>query len=121
MFLFCKQKTAYGMRISDWSSDVCSSDLAVRAVHRRRRQIFTDVRTRAVRSPALHPVLVRHHGDAEVHRSQPWRRTPDEPEGACAPCRREAGRSTILLHDARLDDVELAAGRFGRRLDAPAV
>src|SRR3546814_842859 len=30
MFLFCffKQKTAYEMRISDWSSDVCSSDLA---------------------------------------------------------------------------------------------
>src|SRR3546814_9002873 len=27
-FLFCfKQKTAYEMRISDWSSDVCSSDL----------------------------------------------------------------------------------------------
>src|SRR3546814_15497146 len=29
--LFFKQKTAYEMRISDWSSDVCSSDLAVRA------------------------------------------------------------------------------------------
>src|SRR3546814_9465232 len=26
---FCKQKTAYEMRISDWSSDVCSSDLQV--------------------------------------------------------------------------------------------
>src|SRR3546814_9688798 len=28
MILFFKQKTAYEMRISDWSSDVCSSDLA---------------------------------------------------------------------------------------------
>src|SRR3546814_6457195 len=28
MFFFVKQKTAYEMRISDWSSDVCSSDLA---------------------------------------------------------------------------------------------
>src|SRR3546814_7753429 len=27
IFFFCKQKTAYEMRISDWSSDVCSSDL----------------------------------------------------------------------------------------------
>src|SRR3546814_14783817 len=27
---FVKQKTAYEMRISDWSSDVCSSDLSVR-------------------------------------------------------------------------------------------
>src|SRR3546814_9033157 len=29
-FFFFKQKTAYEMRISDWSSDVCSSDLLVR-------------------------------------------------------------------------------------------
>src|SRR3546814_17673781 len=27
MFFFFKQKTSYEMRISDWSSDVCSSDL----------------------------------------------------------------------------------------------
>src|SRR3546814_16801391 len=30
-FFFFKQKTAYEMRISDWSSDVCSSDLMVDA------------------------------------------------------------------------------------------
>src|SRR3546814_8105956 len=30
MFFFFKQKTAYEMRISDWSSDVCSSDLPAR-------------------------------------------------------------------------------------------
>src|SRR3546814_20294942 len=29
-FFFFKQKTAYEMRISDWSSDVCSSDLDAR-------------------------------------------------------------------------------------------
>src|SRR3546814_9837601 len=28
LIVFFKQKTAYEMRISDWSSDVCSSDLA---------------------------------------------------------------------------------------------
>src|SRR3546814_9139560 len=32
VFFFFKQKTAYEMRISDWSSDVCSSDLAAPAV-----------------------------------------------------------------------------------------
>src|SRR3546814_12892604 len=32
MFFFFKQKTAYEMRISDWSSDVCSSDLVVAQV-----------------------------------------------------------------------------------------
>src|SRR3546814_9411680 len=30
MFFFFKQKTAYELRISDWSSDVCSSDLQLR-------------------------------------------------------------------------------------------
>src|SRR3546814_3082980 len=35
-FFFFKQKTAYEMRISDWSSDVCSSDLTrARRLHRR--------------------------------------------------------------------------------------
>src|SRR3546814_4475008 len=32
-FFFFKQKTAYEMRISDWSSDVCSSDLPQHAAH----------------------------------------------------------------------------------------
>src|SRR3546814_4500544 len=31
-FFFFKQKTAYEMRISDWSSDVCSSDLPDRVL-----------------------------------------------------------------------------------------
>src|SRR3546814_7771653 len=41
VFFFFKQKTAYEMRISDWSSDVCSSDLAGRALggHRGDRQL----------------------------------------------------------------------------------
>src|SRR3546814_10901332 len=36
LFFFFKQKTAYDMRISDWSSDVCSSDLYVRDQRRPR-------------------------------------------------------------------------------------
>src|SRR3546814_2001762 len=32
LFFFFKQKTAYEMRISDWSSDVCSSDLFKRFI-----------------------------------------------------------------------------------------
>src|SRR3546814_2028477 len=34
LFVFFKQKTAYEMRISDWSSDVCSSDLRARGIER---------------------------------------------------------------------------------------
>src|SRR3546814_10995616 len=37
MFCFVKHKTAYEMRISDWSSDVCSSDLVGNRGYRRRR------------------------------------------------------------------------------------
>src|SRR3546814_5498144 len=36
-FFFFKQKTAYEMRISDWSSDVCSSDLIAAAARTGRR------------------------------------------------------------------------------------
>src|SRR3546814_16638376 len=35
MFVFFKHKTAYEMRISDWSSDVCSSDLVEPVAHLR--------------------------------------------------------------------------------------
>src|SRR3546814_6238710 len=46
-FFFFKQKTAYEMRISDWSSDVCSSDLAglwrVRNISDRGMMLAADV------------------------------------------------------------------------------
>src|SRR3546814_10282417 len=44
VFFFFKQKTAYEMRISDWSSDVCSSDLIFRPL-----------------DPAAHHILMRRH------------------------------------------------------------
>src|SRR3546814_9851130 len=43
-FFFFKQKTAYEMRISDWSSDVCSSDLRAGEHPRRRRAEIADHR-----------------------------------------------------------------------------
>src|SRR3546814_6342278 len=45
-FFFFKQKTAYEMRISDWSSDVCSSDL------RRGHRLPPDARIPRRRQPA---------------------------------------------------------------------
>src|SRR3546814_10204465 len=44
-FFFFKQKTAYEMRISDWSSDVCSSDLP--GEH---RQTHPDIARRSCRT-----------------------------------------------------------------------
>src|SRR3546814_2754646 len=38
LFFVFKQKTAYEMRISDWSSDVCSSDLGKLIVYGRTRE-----------------------------------------------------------------------------------
>src|SRR3546814_19293109 len=46
IFFFFKQKTAYEMRISDWSSDVCSSDL-----HRVGKQAGDGGLARARRTP----------------------------------------------------------------------
>src|SRR3546814_19560721 len=39
LFFFFKQKTAYEMRISDWSSDVCSSDLLLAHVDPARERV----------------------------------------------------------------------------------
>src|SRR3546814_1057946 len=53
VFFVFKQKTAYEMRISDWSSDVCSSDLTgddpLLLVARRGAEIRVDRRARARR------------------------------------------------------------------------
>src|SRR3546814_247352 len=72
-FCFFKQKTAYEMRISDWSSDVCSSDLPEHAgqmllvrksaavgnlrdgLLRVAKQIFRPL------DPAAHHILMRRH------------------------------------------------------------
>src|SRR3546814_11504788 len=56
----CKQKTAYEMRISDWSSDVCSSDLHMK--HRRLLAIHAPSQRFAPACKARHQ---RTHGNAE--------------------------------------------------------
>src|SRR3546814_15762586 len=62
MLFFFKQKTAYEMRISDWSSDVCSSDLQTRATrHRRRLRIRLYLRRQDNPQPQ-HRVATHLHG-----------------------------------------------------------
>src|SRR3546814_3484963 len=51
-FVFFKQKTAYEMRISDWSSDVCSSDL---------RGITLAFNTVAGDTEGIETAFARHH------------------------------------------------------------
>src|SRR3546814_4039425 len=60
LFFFFKQKTAYEMRISDWSSDVCSSDLIGRWRGRRHRERYT----------SASPRLCVNHSSSSVARSE---------------------------------------------------
>src|SRR3546814_960655 len=55
LFFFFKQKTAYEMRISDWSSDVCSSDLIADLLNA--RGIVTDLGRTWTRG-TVHQVLI---------------------------------------------------------------
>src|SRR3546814_2665449 len=82
-FCFFKQKTAYEMRISDWSSDVCSSDL----LHRRELERITAGReleiddlvdTRAARA-----VAVRHRRQRRAVTRSEERRVGKECVSTC--------------------------------------
>src|SRR3546814_6671151 len=59
MVFFFKQKTAYEMRISDWSSDVCSSDLL--ALLPQRRALIGPASRQQQRPPRALPEPAREH------------------------------------------------------------
>src|SRR3546814_8927067 len=83
-FFFFKQKTAYEMRISDWSSDVCSSDLlrpprpvarkrAHRAArHEDRRAVWTEGAAGERAGEGVMGELPRNHFGA-ILADPPWR------------------------------------------------
>ena len=93
------------------------NDIAA-ALHARSRGHFQRV---PLRPPAVHHVLVGHHRRAQVHRPLPRRRAAAAPEGAPAAQRRARRRPPVLLHDLRLDDVELAGFRPRLRRHAAAL
>src|SRR3546814_4956740 len=99
LFFFFKQKTAYEMRISDWSSDVCSSDLAERVgqnQHEQHEQRHADDILAAAqrRAEQVSPDDIdgdhRGHGEYEDERADE-ERASGEPEIGRAACR-ERGR-----------------------------
>src|SRR3546814_8616665 len=75
-FFFFKQKTAYEMRISDWSSDVCSSDLLAQRME-----------------------LSRVRGPCRQCRAAPHRVRPRDAAALAGPCPVENGR---LAHRAQV-------------------
>src|SRR3546814_13552987 len=77
LFFFFKQKTAYEMRISDWSSDVCSSDL--RSVHQciiiGRRFVERDallIEHMLNFNPALEPLALGLQPREQAQRRKAW-------------------------------------------------
>ena len=75
--------------------------------------------------PFDHPLYILyssgHDRRAEVHRARRRRHAAAAPEGTPAARRRQARRPPVLLHDLRLDDVELAGVGPRRGRDAAAV
>src|SRR3546814_6139645 len=65
VFFFFKQETAYEMRISDWSSDVCSSDLMTDVIAERAADA-ADASVYVLRHPDHYP----HHLPSALYRRQ---------------------------------------------------
>src|SRR3546814_8866480 len=86
-FFFVKQKTAYDMRISDWSSDVCSSDLrawpVAGAADRGQRRRTAVVRGPRRRRCAL-PDRVAGGGGARLSATSDATRGTPKPVGAAS-------------------------------------
>src|SRR3546814_4558707 len=76
MCFFIKQKTAYEMRISDWSSDVCSSDLMLEDIRKIKQGNFNAVPATLAGRYRLWYELCGEHGvyvlDRVMHPSQEY-------------------------------------------------
>src|SRR3546814_5124760 len=99
---FFKQKTAYEMRISDWSSDVCSSDLPLHTAARHHR---------------LGPpgAARRLEGDRQsVRRERPDRRPAGDQAGFRADPRRQGGSQRQCLGRRAARDDAARACREGK-------
>src|SRR3546814_12286964 len=82
-FFFFKQKTAYEVRISDWSSDVCSSDLTTRSDLARVTGL-TPPTIVNITKRLIDLGLVKPAGRLQGKRGQPAMRIVIDPDGAFA-------------------------------------
>src|SRR3546814_15706510 len=95
ILFFFKQKTAYEMRISDWSSDVCSSDLSAREGRCAVRRLHA--RAHDVRDPVLHGpdsiAAVALRGGAHRFAVRGRQHAPDDAHGCRWPGADRTGRA----------------------------
>src|SRR3546814_3458397 len=69
-----KQKTAYEMRISDWSSDVCSSDLILTAMRNEPNQSLTGTSMAVSRGPTHVSISIfLQKRNTAIAGSSPWK------------------------------------------------
>src|SRR3546814_1607815 len=115
VFVF-KQKTAYEMRISDWSSDVCSSDLVIGLIGERSREVADFLETKVagaarqrsvvVAVPANHSPVLRIRGALRAT--------------AIAEAFRAEGKKVLLIMDS-LTRVAHAGREIGLALGEPEI
>src|SRR3546814_13612063 len=106
LFFFFKQKTAYEMRISDWSSDVCSSDLDHRNEPQKKevdRHIDAWPARRCANQKATTPA--RRHKTAASTRRETFGPT-DETVGLTGPANRMIGPPPLELDAGDMDEDE---------------
>src|SRR3546814_15074536 len=89
---FFKQKTAYEMRISDWSSDVCSSDLGGHRCRRARARRRPHQPCTELRHPLRHRKLRPPH---RPHRPRRAQRRGDPVRGAARSEERRVGKECV--------------------------
>src|SRR3546814_4970282 len=126
IFFFFKQKTAYELRISDWSSDVCSSDLAPRAapccIGRGARHVVAERSGRfasnARRASLCRPgdrsgAALRHSRDLDLARDA--RRKPRQPARRVA----RRGDGSHADHAGNLEHADVTASPRERPVRRP--
>src|SRR3546814_9595976 len=101
IFFLFKQKTAYEMRISDWSSDVCSSDLDVPCGQRRRDRFGERLAGDAL-IPHAQPPRVRREADVVARPVMAHERC-DEPAILLRDVAVDKGPDMIAADRPRLD------------------
>src|SRR3546814_4708192 len=89
VFFFFKQKTAYEMRISDWSSDVCSSDLKLnnwmvaiqQSGKRKRKTVMERVRNKLRAELTTQPIIEKTGDKKEKDRDYTGERSEESRVG----------------------------------------
>src|SRR3546814_6403026 len=111
VYFFFKQKTAYEWRISDWSSDVCSSDLLEQ--QQRAEKQRGDQRRRHADHVPVRLVSEHEHGSQPFNDTREW--IQHEPRPVFFRHRRQGirhGRQVQRSEERRVGEESVSKGRY---------